>query len=147
MKQRGRKSLAALTANPVEAVKRVPPPICLTEEQAAEWVRVVNSMPAAHFQPVNELLLEQYCKHAVVCRYLGYGIEQAQEQLKNPPSDLELRVILEKSLYDLLGQQREESKIVVVLMRQMRMTQQSIYRKETTYQDRPNRTKPWDRAA
>lgn len=63
--KRGRKSTAEmLTVVPISG-QRLEPPEHLTEEQAAEWRAIVDSLPADYFRPGDVPLLAAYCVASV----------------------------------------------------------------------------------
>lgn len=138
MGSRGRKSSAALQVlrDPVETVPRPDVPYDLTDEQGEEWIAIVNTMPADWFMRGNYALLGQYCRHVVAARRIAQLIEQAAggEGLDR------------KEFVELLKQQEAESRAIMTLLRSMRLTQQSVFRSETT--KHPKRVKkPWDPSA
>lgn len=47
------------------SITRPDPPYELTDEEAMEWRRIVNSMPADHFIPANYHVLISLCQHIV----------------------------------------------------------------------------------
>jgi hypothetical protein len=81
VRQRGRKSAAALTvisSSGVETVRRPEPPTELTDEQADEWRAVVMRLPADWFPRETHALLTQYCRHVVAARRVAQLIEGAE---------------------------------------------------------------------
>ena len=124
MGARGKTSTAALSVvapGGITAIERPSPPADLTDEQAEEWLEVVNRMPADWFPRESHRLLAQYCCHAIQARYVSQmiGNLMAEEQKDNWLAD-----------YDrLLKMQERESRAMTALARGMRMTQQSSYSK------------------
>jgi hypothetical protein len=124
MGARGKKSVASLSVvapGGIAAIERPEAPADLTDEQAAEWLNVVNRMPADWFPAETHRLLAQYCCHAVQARYVSQMISNllAEEQTNNWLLD-----------YDrLLKMQERESRAMTALARGMRITQQSTYSK------------------
>jgi hypothetical protein len=122
MGARGKTSTAALTvlaSGGITAVQRPMAPDHLTDEQAEEWLEVVNRMPAEWFPRESHGLLAQYCCHVVQARYVSQmlGSLMAEEQKDGWLMD-----------YDrLLKMQERESRSMAALARGMRMTQQSTY--------------------
>jgi len=135
MKQRGRTSAIALVTSPIEAVPRLPPPDHLSQEEADEWLEIVNTMPAEHFARVNAGLLEQYCHHMIASRKLGREI--AKLSYDNPSHREELMRLLNK--------RQSESYIIISLLRQMRLTQQSIFRGESVKHPTRTTKRPWEK--
>jgi phage terminase small subunit len=84
MGSRGRKSSAELTlaarAAEVLVARRPDPPDHLSDEGAAEWRDIVNSMPADHFSRATHPMLEAYCRHAVARRVIDQVIQGLDEQ-------------------------------------------------------------------
>lgn len=117
---RGRKSAASLTVvTPagVETNRRPKPPEDLNPEQAAEWMAVVNRLPADWFPRETHPMLALYCRHVVSARRVAQLLEAAESA---PDLDLEQ--------YDrLLKMQERESRAISSLATRMRMSQQSTY--------------------
>lgn len=124
MKQRGRKSAAALTvvnSELCEAIKRPDAPYDLTDEEAEEWWAVVNRMPADWFPRETHGMLAQYCRHVVRARRVA---QLVQEEEKLQGFDLDR--------YDqLLKMQERESRIMSSLATRMRISQQATVRAES----------------
>ena len=72
-----REILTIATDGNVEVVKRVRPPMQLTDEQAAEFQRTVSVMPAEWFCPGNTALLAQLSRHVIMARRIAQMIERA----------------------------------------------------------------------
>ena len=72
-----RETLSVVTDGNVEVLRRVRAPNVLTDEQAAEFQFVVNSMPSEWFCPGNTALLCQYARHVVMAKRIAQLIEQA----------------------------------------------------------------------
>jgi phage terminase small subunit len=68
MPHRSRASLAVI---PPVVVPHEPPPACLAPEEAAEWRRVVESLPARWFPGASFTLLELYCRAVANARWLA----------------------------------------------------------------------------
>jgi uncharacterized protein (DUF1697 family) len=123
MGSRGRTSVAELsvvTPENVESMGRPVAPVELSGEQAAEWVAVVNRMPAEWFPRETHAMLVQYCRHAVACRRIS-------ELIKNCESAEEFDI---KEYDRLLKMQDRESRGLSSLATRMRISQQSSYDKQ-----------------
>lgn len=124
MNQRGRKSavaLAVVQTGKIDAIQRPEPPSHLTIDQAQEWIRVVNDMPADWFGQETHELLAQYCRHVVTARRVSVMIEDLIQCGGNDWLDD----------YDrLLKMQEREGRAMTALARSMRITQQSQYHPE-----------------
>jgi hypothetical protein len=134
---RGKKSensfAIATIDGPVEVVQRPDAPYDLSDEQVDEWRAIVASLPADWFQRGNHPLLTQLCREVVAARRVAQLIEQLVAG-KN---------FDRKELLELMKQQESSSRTIMVLLRSMRLTQQSIMRAETA--KRPTIVKnPWD---
>ena len=136
MRQRGRKSSAALAitaASPIETIERPDAPYDLTDEQAAEWWAVVNRMPADWFPRETHGMLAQYCRHVVAARRVAQLIAQAE-------ADDQLDV----ENYDrLLKMQEREGRAISSLATRMRISQQATVRAEQARKP-PLTRKPWE---
>jgi hypothetical protein len=82
MGTRGRSSSAELTVigpRGIETIRRPDPPKSLTDEQAAEWRKVVNGMAADHFPVETHALLEQRCRHVIWGRRLAQAVDAEEK--------------------------------------------------------------------
>lgn len=133
MSGRGRKSAAELAVTVTRLPNaRLEPPAELTDEQSAEWLRIVGGMPADWFTTATQDTLIQLCRHIVQARKLDAKLAKGG---LDPKTEI-----------DLSREQREESRTITTLYRAMRMTQQSRYdakKKSTTATQR----KPWEQTA
>jgi hypothetical protein len=135
---RGRKSTASLTVvSPagIESSRRPKPPEELNQEQATEWLAVVNRLPADWFPRETQPMLALYCRHIVSARRVAQLIEAAES---GESLDLEQ--------YDrLLKMQERESRAISSLATRMRISQQSTYDKS---RKKPlSAQKPWGKQA
>jgi phage terminase small subunit len=80
MIQRGRKSAAALNA--IAQQDRPDAPKHLSREEADEWRRVVERMPAGWFPAETHGLLECYCAHVTMARFIQAQI-RSDRSLEN----------------------------------------------------------------
>jgi len=135
MGTRGPKSSASLEvvnqAN-IARLARPEPPSELTDEQAAEWLAVVERLPADWFQRETHGMLAQYCRHVVDARRVAQLIESACGSDEFDVNE-----------YDrLLKMQEREGRALSSLATRMRMTQQATYDEK---KKKPIRgAKPWD---
>lgn len=138
MKQRGRKSgLSIVEKSAVSALERPDAPEFLTSDEANEWCRVVNSLPAEWFADYSTASLVQYCKHVVNAGRVASLIEDV---CSSEAETLDIRE------YDkLLAMQERESRILLSLMTKMRMTQQSTYSDKKSPDTNVKRGRPWDK--
>ena len=127
MAQRGRKSLASLTVigpGGIETVRRPPPPPELNDEQAREWIRVCNALPADWFPPYTHGLLAEYCRIFGNCRIISDRIETV---LSRDQVDIDL--------YEhLLRIQNRESTLLALLAVKLRLSPSSNYSYERNRQ-------------
>jgi hypothetical protein len=101
--QRGRKSAAAMMPSlaivPGAAGLRPDPPAELAAEEQAEWMVVVERMPAAHFPRETWGLLADYCRYKVNSRWIGDGMAQLRARSAYDPlylKDIEKMTKLQK---------------------------------------------------
>ena len=121
MGDRGRTPAAELAIASVTEIGRRPePPEDLTPEQAAEWMAVVNRLPADWFPRETHALLSQYCRHVICGREVAALLAEA---VGNPDTDL-------NKLDQLLKMQEREGRAASSLATRMRITQQATYDKE-----------------
>lgn len=120
MRQRGRQSLAALTApaasqGAVTLLQRPEPPLDLTPEETDEWASVVDALPADWFPRETHPLLKQFVRHTVSARRVAQMIDA--EMARNP-----LDV---PTLDKMLAMQARETAALKALAAAMRLAQQS----------------------
>ena len=122
--------LAVLKGSVVD-IPRQPPPEELTDEQAIEWINVVNRMPADWFSPHDRVLVA-YCRHVVCGRRVAQliALEEAKENF-------------DVAEYDrLLKMQEREGRGMSALATRMRLTQQATIDRE---RKKPKGIhKPWE---
>jgi hypothetical protein len=121
MGTRGRESSASLAVltGVISSISRPEPPAELTDEQAVEWLAVVNRMSADWFPRETHGMLAQYCRHVVAARRVA--------QLVNC---CESGDVLDISEYDrLLKMQEREGRAISSLATRMRISQHSTYDK------------------
>lgn len=125
-------SLAVLGASPVETIRRPVPPDELTDEQADEWVSIVDRLPADWFPRETHGLLTQYCRHVVAARRVSQLI-----------ADHEVSEGFDIEEYDrLLKMQEREGRALSSLATRMRLSQQTTYDKS---KKKPGqKRKPWE---
>jgi hypothetical protein len=76
MKQRGKKSAAALAISaPTGLKERLPAPVHLSDAEISVWLQLVNDQPAEAFTPTHVPLLEAYCRHVVRGRVIAAEID------------------------------------------------------------------------
>ena len=135
MAKRGRKSAAsrAVVSAETDVVPRPPAPPELTGEQALEWARLVNSMPADYFARPSHGALVQLCRHLVVAQRLARLIEAcaADETL-----DAEAYRVL-------LKEQRAELMMIERLLRGLRLVHVATKRVDRTPLPDPS-PRPWE---
>lgn len=120
MKQRGRKSAAALSvigAGGIETIRRPEPPGELSKREAESWRRIVNAYDATRFDPGAEPILAQLCRHIEAARKLAALIRQAEEAEE---FDVD-------AWQGLLRAQDRESARIASLATRLRLTPQARY--------------------
>lgn len=131
---RGRKSRAELeVVQPThEVIPRPRPPQDLTPEQADEWRRIVNRLPADWFPDETFPVLAQYCRHTIASRRVAQLIASAEA---SPDLDVDQ--------YDkLLKMQERESRALASLGTKMRVLQQATVSKKANKGSMVK--KPWE---
>jgi phage terminase small subunit len=123
-----RKSAASLAVVPAAPIPREPPPACLTPEEAAEWRRVVESLPAHWFPGASFTLLEIYCQVVTNARWLA--VQMAAHERGSP----EWRQW--HALYVM------EAKLTVQLATRLRLHPRW---ERTTVRKVPSGPRPWDK--
>lgn len=110
--RRGRKTAAdgrAVTGIP----KRLDPPKHLDKDEKAVWRKIVNSVPAGHFDQSNEELLEEYVVAILSSR-------KSRKQIYSLPDDCSV-----KDLSEAVKLQDAISARIASLATKMRLAQQS----------------------
>lgn len=136
MGSRGRisnSSLTVVSTRGISSVERPPPPPELTDEQAAEWLAVVNRLPADWFPRETHGMLAQYCRHVVAARRVAQLIATQEAS-----DDFDVEA------YDrLLKMQEREGRALSSLATRMRVSQQSTY---VPHKKKPGTAsrKPWE---
>src|SRR5262245_38488583 len=122
MGNRGRTSTAETTVTTlakIESIERPNPPDELTDEQAGEWIKIVDRMEAGWFQAETSPMLVERCFH--VCRGRKLEILAIKAEQKKRFDIYE---------YDKIAHAIErETRAISSLCTRMRLTQQSSYDK------------------
>lgn len=120
MKQRGRKSAAALAVADAEShlMERPAPPADLTAIQRGFWLQICNALPADWFGPDNAALLGEYVRTLASLQFLNAQLDEQEGKDKPEAVDLPLYLELMK---------RRESLVRIALSQatKMRLTQQA----------------------
>lgn len=139
MKQRGRKSAAALTvkpiAGPVDRIERPDAPYTLSDLAAEEWRAIVNRMPADYFPRETWPMLAQLCRHVVASNRLGMLITQLETTKDLWDPEVWLRY---------LAAQERESRAISSLCGRMRLSHVAVLRQDRTERPPDDGPKPWD---
>jgi len=106
----------------------------LTDEQAGEWSRIVDALPADWFPPETHGLLVQYCRHLVEARRVSQLIEQVV-------SSEEFNLA---NYNELLKMQEREGRAASSLATRMRLTQQATFDKEKSKGKGRGIKRPWE---
>lgn len=142
MRTRGRQSAAELAVVDGGFAKRPEPPSDLTFRQTQIWHEIVSSEPAEFFNSgATRSLLAEYCIHReetekitrVINRYTSASLTSYGEA---------------QEYYSLLRMRDLETKLVVTLARQLRLTNQSRYEDRTAAREARKAApgpKPWER--
>lgn len=119
MKQRGRKSSGALTANPVLIETRRPaPPSDLGEAEAEVWKDTVGTMPSGWFSRAQYPVLIAYCRHTARAAQLAGLIAQFEPEWLGVDGGLQ-------RLDKLLAMAERETRALSACARSMRLTHQA----------------------
>ncbi len=118
-----RQSSAALSVHQAAAVEVPRPdvPYDLTEAEGAVWNAVVSTMPADYFSPAQLPMLKMLCQMVVEAADLKRRLD-AEKARRRPNA----KYVSEKR-----RDWMQVSNMVVNLMRQMRLTHQSVYFAQT----------------
>jgi hypothetical protein len=132
MVQRGRKSALSLleTAMTDVVVPRPQPLAELSDEEALEWIEMVNVVPADYFNRPAQTVLGQYCRHVVAARHLAQLIRQSKK------FDAQYR--------QLLREQRAETQAIYGCLRSLRLTHLSVKPSSRTMVAASPMVRPWE---
>ncbi len=115
MRQRGRKSAAALSIVPIGIdAHRPKPPTHLTKPQAIIWRAIVADLPGGWITVAQEPLLAAYCRHVDAGNWLSKQIDGLDFKAGDLPR-----------LSRLLGMRIRETGAMMSLATKMRLTQQA----------------------
>lgn len=135
MGSRGRQSSAELSVvqqGQLSTVERPAPPHELTDEQKAEWVAIVNRVPADWFPRETHGTLVQLCRHRTRARRLAQLIEQSEQA----------ETFDVKEYRDLIRSEGENTRIIASCETKLRLTPQTTYDPK---RKKPNQgKKPWE---
>lgn len=118
----------------LEPLRRLKAPPELTDDQRAEFVRVVDSLPPDWFAQAHLELLVQYCRHVVLGRVLSRQVDEAVSD--GVPT---------KILYELMGRQEANTRMVCKLMTVLRISPQAVEPPRVSQKRirRPEAETPW----
>lgn len=101
-----------------DVVERPRPLPELTEEEAEEWVRICNAVPATYFVPATWVMLASYCRHVAIARHLAQLIQRMSKTRRK--FDLDRYRVL-------IREHRGETLAIYACLRGMRLTHLSTY--------------------
>lgn len=138
MKQRGRKSDAALSVVANLPIRLLTPPADFSVEECEVWARVVATKPSEWWDAGSIPLLSQYCRAAVQAELIADLVRQTASAMLTDPGQLGTYRELRKIQGALSGEMNS-------LARAMRLTQQSRYnaKNSDTASRKTNGRKPW----
>lgn len=120
-----------------DVVERPRPLPELGVEEAEEWVRICNAVPATYFPPATWVMLAQYCRHVVVARHLWQLIERMSKAAASKRKRFDLA-----RYRQLIREHRAEGVAIYACLRSMRLTHLSSYNHDRA--PLPEATpKPW----
>lgn len=136
MAARGQTSAGSLTvASPASLSVRIAPPATLTPAQTSVWVSVVNAMPTDWFGEEHAPMLTQYCRHKVTSDLIAQQ-QEAFDPARFADDDGLKRFGL------LVTAAERETRCILALMSSMRLTQQSLVRKDKVVKNQGKDLKP-----
>jgi hypothetical protein len=138
MKQRGRKSEAALATVTAFPIRLLAPPADLSVEEAEVWSRVAATKPGDWWDAGSIPLLAQYCRATVQAELIADLVRQVGSAVLTDANKLGEYKELRKIQGALSGE-------ITTLARSMRLTQQSRYnaKNSDTASRQANGRKPW----
>lgn len=143
MGARGRKSAADLEVVSITNIPPPEPPAHLTAEQAEVWRGVVARMPAGWFSSETHEILAARCRHVVLARRLGRGLENLADADGDDDEPFDF-----KMYNKLLAAHERETRAIIACDRALRLTLQSRYdaaEAARRAKDQPaDGSKPWE---
>jgi hypothetical protein len=143
MKQRGRKSVAALSVvSPLPGQQKPEPPEELAAEEAEEWCAIVGRLPYDWFPRETHGQLVNYCRHVVRATVIDGLIKSFRPEWAATDEGLH-------RLDKLTHMAERESRAIASLGTKMRITQQTRVREQTAGRKLEAHVtqKPWDKTA
>lgn len=146
---RSQSALTLVTPMAVRSYQRAKPPVDLSDAEAMEWRRIVDSLPADWFSDETLPLLAQYCRHIISSRRVAAmvaNLDRAVTAEIEGGETSEAAAVLGsvKALDRLFKMQERESRCLASLATKMRISQQSTYDKSKTKGDRTPARRPWE---
>jgi len=134
-----RRSAAELAIVRVEPPLQPRPPADLTAEQAAEFVSIVNHMPANWFGQESVGILAAYCRHSANARLIAKEIEAFKPEWLRADNGLD-------RFDQLLKIQDRQHRTMATLASKMRLSQSSRTKLAKTIANAPSsgEVMPWD---
>lgn len=131
MKQQGRQAGALVK-------KARPKPLAaMSAAASAEWLRVVNALPADWFGPETWALLEAYCNSVAQMRWLEAEAVKLQAMSASEGLDLQMYAYYRK-------QSAAEATLMGNLATKLRITLQASASKDKSKESSGGGPKPWD---
>ena len=103
---------------------KLPPPSDLTDEERAEWHKIVDPLPPGWITAEHDAMMRDLCRHTVIARRLGEIVTRMLAEMANlPPEDARWGTVTM-----MMAEHRSASRLVIALSRSLRITKQSQYR-------------------
>jgi hypothetical protein len=123
MASRGRRSAASFSVISPISDHRPAPPDELTDEQANEWLAIVDRLPADWFKRETTPLLVALCRHIATARMLSRQIDRIDEMFEDVLGVAEGVAHLDR----LLAMRAREVAGMAAMATKLRLTPQSRY--------------------
>jgi hypothetical protein len=117
--------------SPVEIVPRLRAPAELTAEEAIEFRRIVDCMPADWFNAGNLALLTQYARHVITARRIAESVDAAMKEARG------------EGLDDLLRAQARETRMILQTMTALRLTPRAVEPRSVSVKKLAQAPSPW----
>jgi hypothetical protein len=140
MRQRGRKSGAALATVAQLSEARPAAPEGLTVEQIDCWADVVTRLPADYFPRETHHLLAEYCRAVTRARFVGTAVDSFKPEWLKATGGVE-------RLAKLVATADRQVRLMAALARSLRITNQARMKAESAARQaaQPTGPFPWDR--
>ena len=104
--------------------QKLGPPADLSDEERAEWVKIVEPLPPGWITAEHDAIMRDLCRHTVIGRRLGEVVTRMTGELAEWSSDDPRWEAFNR----MMAEYRAESRLVIALSRSLRITKSAQWR-------------------